>query len=288
MSRTKRWVWSTIDNCYGQVKLSSWKYFSDFVYQEMLDYDAYIWRGHRCDNWGLESTLDRLIKKAKVAKTKQWDFRRLHLEQFQHAVRGRRGSNPPVMENENDWWALGQHHGLATPLLDWTTSPFVAAYFAYINQGDNQTRNRAIYAIQKSSVEKRVNKLIKIKEAENKQEKEDIASGKKQSGLLSGFLLDAPVKPQVEFIRPLSDENQRLVNQGGLFSRAPDEKPLDTWVTENGTGNGYTLIKILLPNKDRTESLKILNRMNINHLTLFPDLYGASKFCNLFGEIEKY
>lgn len=288
MARTKRWVWSTIDNCYGQVKLTSWKYFSDFVYQEMLDYETYIWRGHRCDNWGLESTLDRLINKAKVAKTKRWDFRRLHLVQFQHAVRGRRGSNPPAMTNENEWWALGQHHGLATPLLDWTTSPFVAAYFAYINQGENQTRNRAIYAIHKPTIETRVKELIQIKEAENKQEKADIAAGKKQAGILSGFLLDAPVKPQVEFIRPLSDENQRLVNQGGLFTRAPDEKPLDSWVTENGIGKGYTLIKIILPNKDRTECLKTLNRMNINHLTLFPDLYGASKFCNLFGEIEKY
>ena len=136
MARTKRWEWSTIGNGYGQVKLSSWKYFSDFVYQEMLDYETYIWRGHRCDNWELESTLDRLIKKAKIAKTKRWDFSRLHLEQFQYAVRGRRGPTPSVITNENEWWALGQHHGLATPLLDWTSSPFVAAYFAYINQGD--------------------------------------------------------------------------------------------------------------------------------------------------------
>jgi hypothetical protein len=284
----KKWEWSDIANGCAQVKLTSWKVFSDFVSREMLDFEDYIWRGQRCDNWDLESTLDRLIKKAKIAKTKRWDFRKLHLEQFKYAARGRRGINPPVITNENEWWALGQHHGLSTPLLDWTTSPFVAAYFAFINQGDGQTRNRSIYAIHKTTVERRVRSLKKEQEAKNQQEKADIASGKKPMGLLSNLALDAPVRPQVEFIRPLSDENQRLVNQGGLFTRAPDGKALDTWVSENNNTDGYTLIKILIPNKDRMECLKTLNRMNINHLTLFPDLYGATKFCNLFGEIEKY
>ncbi len=152
----KNWEWSATGLEYGQVKFKSWKDFSAFIYEEMLEYDQYIWRGQRCDNWGLESTLNRLIKNAKIAKTKQYNFRQSHLEQFQLAVRGRRGFNPRVINEENEWWALGQHHGLSTPLLDWTSSPFVAAYFAFINQSDKQTHNRAIYALHVPTVEKQV------------------------------------------------------------------------------------------------------------------------------------
>ncbi len=286
--RSKRWVWTKIGTGYAEVKLLSWKYFTNFVHQEMLGYEAYIWRGQRCDNWTLDSTLDRHLTKIKIAKTKQYQFRNNHLEQFKYSARGRRGSNPALIETENEWWALGQHHGLATPLLDWTASPFVAAYFSFISQGNEQTRYRAVYALHKPTVESKVTEIKNAKEAEHKAEKEDIASGKKKAGILKRIMLDAPVKPEVEFIKPLSDENQRLVNQGGLFSRAPNGIPLDQWVQENDDDNGYTLIKILIPNKERKACLTMLNRMNINHLTLFPDLYGASKFCNLFGEIDKY
>lgn len=276
MPRRKRWEEKVTGKGSGEFRLISWKYFTDFVYQQMLDYEKYIWRGHQCDNWELEPTLDRLVKKAKIAKSKQADFRAKHLENFKYAVRGRRGSNPPPIDSENEWWALGQHHGLATPLLDWTTSPFVAAYFSFIGDGDKQTRHRAIYALHRPTIELLGTGSIAEQELERREARK------------AGNLLAAPEHRHVEFIKPLSDENQRLVNQGGLFSRSPDGVSLDRWVEDNDNDTGYTLIKILIPNKDRGNCLKTLNRMNINHLTLFPDLYGASKFCNLFGEIEKY
>lgn len=271
------------------VKILSWKYFLDFVYQQMLNYETYIWRGQRNEDWELDSTLDRLIMSAKIARTKQYDFRQAHLEQFKFAARGRRGANPTNIDTENEWWALGQHHGLATPLLDWTSSPFVGAYFSYIGLGNPQTRSRAIYALHKPSIESKAYQIVKAKEAENRQQRADIDSGKKASNAFARMLLDNPVMPQVEFIRPMSDENQRLVNQGGLFTRTPDGQTIENWVRANFLGeNKCILLKILIPNKDRSECLKTLNRMNINHLTLFPDLYGASKFCNLYGEVEKY
>jgi hypothetical protein len=47
-------------------------------------------------------------------------------------------------------------------------------------------------------------------------------------------------------------------------------------------------MKITIPNGNRVDCPKSLNRMNINHLTLFPDMYGASKHCNHAAQMQLY
>jgi hypothetical protein len=90
MPRVKRWKISTIVSGFAEIKLFSWRYFFDFINQEMLNYTKYIWRGQRCDNWSLDSTWDRLSRKRKAAKI-GIIFSEEHLEQFKYAARGRRG-----------------------------------------------------------------------------------------------------------------------------------------------------------------------------------------------------
>lgn len=262
MGRTSRWTSTPVARGVKEYSLTSWKYFSDFINQEMLKYTTYVYRGHGNNNWKLEPTIDRLIKNPKSVKRAQ------HLERFKFETRGRRGSNPTRMEDENDWWALGQHHGLATPLLDWTESPFVALYFAANSAASEKTSHMTVFAIAQESINV-INKEIRGNEGL------PLINGRKQT---------------IKIVRPLSDENARLVSQRGLFTRGPNNVDLETWMTNNTPAGGRTisLMKITIPTTGIVECLQYLNRMNINHATLFPDLPGASEFCNKHLTIKEY
>ncbi len=264
MARTPRWEARPAKDGVGVVHLSKWGYFADFIRQEMLSARSYIWRGQAAAKWKLESTLDRLLRRR--GKLKDPTIRDQHLRRFKLSSRGRRGANPAQLISDNDWWALGQHFGLATPLLDWTTSPYVAAYFAYAAEDNDGDSRRAVFALGRKSVTQKTLEITRT--ADPEAGRPDI----------------------VEFLEPLSDENSRLVSQGGLFTRAPDASTIEEWVSDNFVGDVgvWRLLKITLPSADRSVALQTLNRMNINHLSLFPDLYGASKFTNLDLLIDNY
>lgn len=261
MPRPPKWVKKATVNGVWDVELSSWKYFHDYVLHEMLDYTYYVWRGQRDSSWQLDSSLDRLLKpKHASARTR---LAQKHLDKFQGSARGRRGSNPARISEENEWWALGQHHGLATPLLDWTESPFVALYFAFEKSEKPTNGKRSVWAL--------------------------CPQDEKNKEILSAHTgTDRP--PILEIIRPHQDENARLVNQAGLFTRAPLGISVNEWIGQRHAGEtrNSPLIKLVIPETGRTECLRTLNKMNINHVTLFPDLYGAGQHCNKALQIDKY
>ncbi len=92
---------------------------------------------------------------------------------------------------------------------------------------------------------------------------------------------------KLHLIFPDSDDNKRLLGQSGLFSKGPVMKNVDDWVCDKCiNSNRPVLLKVVFSGtrKFRKSALKKLQLMNITHSTLFPDILGASKFCNIVAE----
>jgi hypothetical protein len=110
---------------------SSWSEFKDrlmrFASLPKAMRDAYIFRGRRDSDWGLESTFDRVFSHLEVLE-RGAKLERL-LNGFAQELYGIEASH--IVENSERLELLGRHHGLPTTVLDWTRSPYVAAYFAF-------------------------------------------------------------------------------------------------------------------------------------------------------------
>ena len=46
-----------------------------------------------------------------------------------------------ALETDDDWWSFGRHYGLHTPLLDWSRSPFIAAFWAFMERVTSENRH---------------------------------------------------------------------------------------------------------------------------------------------------
>ena len=126
------------------IVISTWKGAADRF--EHYSGDRWLFRGVTRKSHELIPSVGRenLRHDGLTNKVRQFnlDEERQLLEPFKRRARPYIGYNPG---DDIEWLALGRHHGLATRLLDWSESLFVAAYFA-TEYGDVNETSR-IYCI---------------------------------------------------------------------------------------------------------------------------------------------
>jgi len=242
-----------------RIKVDDWDNLLATVNDLFADWPLYIFRGHAQSDWLLESTLSRALKK--IEYPDKTELVREHLVRFKLRIRGRRGKNPRQLY-ENELWALGQHYGLYTPLLDWSQSPYVGLFFALTDISKSSTGLRTLWALNSGDIEP-ITKWYKNKHPKSK-------------------------KNDIELINPILDENERLVNQSGLFTKVPLTTDIENWVMNGPKIRWLTLYKIDFPESLRNEGIAYLNLMNINHSSLYPDLSGSSLDTNIKLEQTDY
>ena len=246
-------------------RLESWRDYTQLLESKFFNRPSVqlIFRGQRRSDWSLMPTLGRLSDNGIVTER----LAEAQLERFKRAIRGRLSDNS-LVDEDDELWSIGQHHGLMTPLLDWTYSPYVALFFAFAkpdSKDEEENSYRVVYVLNKS------------------------------------FILEHQNETGIRLWEPRKDSYGRLVNQAGLFTFSPydatienklanvladDEAFEDEELRSASEEDQPDLLaryicKIYIRNEGRDACLRHLRRMNVHHASLFPDLIGASDYCNI-------
>jgi len=201
----------------------------------------FLFRGQRSEKWQLTSSFDRLVRlpstKDRQREFEKWLDRFFEEVCWQHSEKYR--------PNSEELISLAQHNGLPTRLLDWSMSPYIAAFFAFaetINRPLDTPDNPAIWVINKECFESVV------------------------------------PNTDVRFVAPIDMENSRQRNQAGLFTQLlTDDESLDAYAECRGREVFETMLCMTIPAGEQRFILDDLNWMGIDYRSIYPGLTGIVK-----------
>jgi hypothetical protein len=196
-------------------------------------------RRHQPPQWIFRGQLQHWPLKPSVGRNEGYKpSRELQLfNEFKRLARPMTGSAPDL--SEWDWLFIAQHHGLPTRLLDWTTNPLVAAYFA----------------CQASPKGKRQGEIIAV-------QVNDVGLLDTASQTNGPFGID-----QTGFVYP-SAVAARIASQRGLFS--VHAEPSKNWILRNKTE------RFSIEADDKARFLGYLYGLGVDAAMVMADLDGLA------------
>ncbi len=260
----------------------NWDDFANYLKEKKNT--KFLFRG-TLESWGLRSTIER-IREA-------WDIPFDNLPRIEkRIIRDFQRKYPnylTILRPDKDilWWiSLMRHHGAPTRMLDWTYSPYVAAYFAFesylykYNNNANEDDRAVVWMIDRNWLDDVSQSKIRImfRLRTDRGLVQDI-----RDSLPSAFdRLFNVKKPKYDFLCALNPWhiNERLAVQQGIFLYPTNiSKPFQDNLTQMDGYEKY-LVRFIFKNLNVNELRDIfenLYRMNINRTSLFPGLDGYAK-----------
>lgn len=275
------------------IEINNWSEYTSFLKSNNLFSKKWIFRGQSDYTWGIKSSFDRIFEKTVATRR---NARRRTMSNIYHLDRENAiismfkskshlysSLNPELLLNKKDtsnfcsvitgkytddklyeilikleWLTIMQHYSSPTRLIDWTFSPYIAAFFAIEEFSDNS----CIFALNTDILNEYNEYRMKLSNF-----KFDLLDGidDKDDG---SFILYNPLI-----------KNQRISQQQGLFivptSITKSANEIFVNISTQLTKNIGHLIKF---NKaSLMESIEELQYMGITSETIYPGIDGLSK-----------
>jgi len=223
----------------------NWATFRDYV--AGLEGRRLLFRGQNAP-WRLRTSFHRTLR-ADLTRFLREDIQVLH----KHLSATTKHVFTLEIPNENGaFYNLIQHHGYPTPLLDWTYSPYVAAFFAY--RGISNTK----------AAEAGPEDMVRILIFDQEQWRSDW--NQLLQLLAPGLHLSIG-----EF---MAIENERMIPQQAA-STVTNVDDIESYIRSKETETKKYLTAIDLPVRERRQVARELGYMGITAGSLFPGLDGA-------------
>lgn len=273
-----------MDEYYKCVELGTWADFKELAENSRLEW---IYRGESNSKWDLETTLDR----SKITKNYPEFEERLYKDFSEGAKFHLDHEEGPTSMLES--FSMLQHFGAPSRLLDFTKSPYIAAYFAFENTNDDIEKigiwivNRTfLYTAALNFFEKN-----KTKWSSQKPDSFDDGTFAKvfHDSKRDDFNCVFPVESLVQ--------NQRYNLQQSIFlvQGNPNKSFQNQLEFIKPSLLNEIFMKVTIPTSEKKKAIRDLIQMNITRATLFPGLDGFAKsllmkYSNLanIGEISEW
>jgi hypothetical protein len=242
-----------------------------------------LYRGQKAFEWSLNSSLERALLKfaeankprayeamksmAKDPATDNWarDVEQRLLQRFRLiAMRFEAPENPESWDILG-WWELMQHYGTPTRLIDWTTSPFVAIWFAL---DGHESGDMALWVYDRATAIRNLGEEVaELKGYDSYKFLDDRQLQNKLVDLVLGGSNNTliPVRPR-QFPRVIAQQGAFTVSSNISVARQADE-----WV------RGLLTTRIRLREIWKPDMLAACRTMSLNRRELFRDLDTLGK-----------
>ncbi|MBI2725653.1 MAG: FRG domain-containing protein [Polaromonas sp.] len=240
----------------------------------------YVFRGQCNAKWGLQSALERLLGRTWAAE-KATKFEAYSLTTFQSKYHIYCGQEH-TPKSKLAWLSVMQHYGVPTRLIDFTTSPYIALYFALEKYDPLLKQDFSIFLIDYSSLME--NSLAFIKKNDRTFLETRTSMQNKQDEVFE-LTIDRRAY-DIAWLTEPTELNARIDRQSGTFLMTGNLGQRIEDVLNSATYRTTTIQKIVIPAKLYESVYVGLRKMSINAKSIYGDLAGLASSIQM--ELRNY
>lgn len=268
-----------------RVTINRW----DELLEEFDPLKGWLFRGHCSANWQLRSTLERQNPPGDNPVETEVDLFREFQRTAHHYVDAAQIPTTP-----GDWLALMHHVGAPTRLVEFTASPFVAAFFAFEEIPPDDSTHCAVIAIRPEWCQEQIGRtafdkgglfgfridviktaVLGMKSGGWESAPKEFAAGSLMAAHIEHHALE-DVGDVLAVFEPNRVSERMAVQQSAFLWPGRVDKPIGAILDELGDLR-EGVCEFVMPISQRPRAIEQLRRMNITRASLFRGVDGFAR-----------